>query len=156
RNQTDPERWIVDRQRCRLLPGKGQTVAVTVNRMDVLGIVGVPLNFSAETTDRVVHRSRRRFVRIAPYLTEQFASRHDGSLALGQIGQQIEFASRQAQFTTTTRRLERSEVDERLAKRDADDHLARSSQHGPNAGLQFLEIKWFRDVIVRAKLQPAQ
>ena len=109
KSDADPENWIDKAVRLTMnrtfsyvvsgfsrtshRPSGRQAVAVTVDGMDVLGVVRVFFDLSPQTTDRIVHGASRRLLRKAPDFTQEFAARHDRPFSFRQVREDVELAA---------------------------------------------------------------
>src|SRR5438477_2170487 len=127
-----------------------------MDSMDEPRFVWDILDFLAEARDRMVHRACIRRIWITPNRAKQLVARNDAVRALGEVFQDLEVSMREIDLVCAIGGFQHLEIDGHVTQVEQSHAGARPAQHGVDPREQLFEIERLGDVIVSAKLQPAQ
>src|SRR4029453_11452722 len=91
-----------------------------------------------------------------PDFAKEIITRHDATLTLGEVLQDVVFAPSQVDRLAALHGLLMSKIDDDAAERQPLDLDMRPAQDGVHAQQQFLEIERLGDVVVGAEIETAK
>src|SRR5262245_9444519 len=96
-------------------------------------MVVIGFDLSPQSCDREVDRPRAEIgVEISPHGPKQFAAPYDHIAMFGQVAQQLEFAMREWNRPSSSRRVLVQKIDRHFSQSDPADARPRPAEHSPH------------------------